>query len=125
MYLLDTNVVIDFCNGRLPTTAKNILVNIEPCISVITHIELFSSLRITETERLRLEQFIGITTIFDVIHKEIVVKSISLRQLYKTPLPDAIIAATALVNGLSLMTRNIDDFKRIEGLDIVDPWAIQ
>ncbi len=36
-------------------------------------------------------------------------------------LPDAIIAATALVHGLTLITRNTKDFNRIEQLDVVNP----
>jgi predicted nucleic acid-binding protein len=38
-------------------------------------------------------------------------------------LPDAIIAASALVANLPLMTRNVDDFRRIEGLALIDPFA--
>jgi len=35
--------------------------------------------------------------------------------------PDALIAATALVHGLGIVTRNIADFERA-GLTLVDPW---
>jgi len=36
-------------------------------------------------------------------------------------LPDAIIAATALVSNLALTTRNVSDFKNIPGLKIINP----
>ena len=36
-------------------------------------------------------------------------------------LGDAIIAATALVHNLILISRNTADFINIEGLDIIDP----
>jgi toxin FitB len=39
-------------------------------------------------------------------------------------LGDAIIAATALVHGLALVTNNTKDFTHIEGLVIIDPHAI-
>lgn len=39
-------------------------------------------------------------------------------------LGDALIAATALVHGLTLVTRNVKDFRRIDGLDLLDPSAI-
>jgi predicted nucleic acid-binding protein len=39
------------------------------------------------------------------------------------PLPaiDSLLAATALVHGLALVTRNVADFQ-IDGLEVVDPW---
>ena len=40
-------------------------------------------------------------------------------------LGDAIIAATALVHGLVLITNNTKDFTQIQDLVIVDPHAIQ
>ena len=36
MYLLHTNTVIDFFNARLPDNGKNLLLGIEPAISVVT-----------------------------------------------------------------------------------------
>jgi len=38
-------------------------------------------------------------------------------------LADAIIAATALVHDLSLVTRNKEDFKDVPGLRVVNPFA--
>jgi predicted nucleic acid-binding protein len=37
-------------------------------------------------------------------------------------LADAVIGATALINNLKLATRNVDDFKKIAGLDVVNPF---
>jgi len=42
----------------------------------------------------------------------------------KIKLPDAVIAATALVHGLELISRNESDFKKIPGLAVVNPFAI-
>jgi predicted nucleic acid-binding protein len=38
------------------------------------------------------------------------------------PEADAYIAATALVHGLSLVTRNVRDFARFDRLVVIDPW---
>lgn len=38
------------------------------------------------------------------------------------PLGDALIAATALVNDMAVVTRNVGDFDRFEGLEIINPW---
>jgi predicted nucleic acid-binding protein len=124
MYLLDTNTVIDFCNSKLPLNAKNFLISIEPIISVISNIEMFASTKIPEYEVKKLQEFIEIATIYDKIDAKIVAKSIEIRQKYKIKLPDAIIAATALANNLTLITRNISDFEDIEGLSIINPYDL-
>ena len=38
-------------------------------------------------------------------------------------LGDALVAATALADGLTLVTRNVDDFKWIAGLSLLNPFA--
>jgi hypothetical protein len=43
------------------------------------------------------------------------------RAAFGTPLPDALIAATAKVHGLTLATRNVADFEAC-GIDLVNPW---
>ena len=39
-------------------------------------------------------------------------------------LPDAVIAATALQNGLVLVSRNTKDYKNIQGLEVIDPYGL-
>jgi predicted nucleic acid-binding protein len=124
MHLLDTNAVIDFCNNELPITAANFIETIEPKISVITAIELFASNAITNTEKQILQEFTSIAIVYDYINAAIQTQTVSLRQAYKIKLPDAIIAATALVYNLTLISRNIDDFKNITGLKCINPWEL-
>ena len=38
------------------------------------------------------------------------------------PIADALIAATALTHRMVLVTRNAGDFRRFEGLTIINPW---
>jgi len=47
--------------------------------------------------------------------------AIELRQLHKMTLGDSLIAATALEHRLTLVTRNVDDFKWITSLQLVNP----
>ena len=53
----------------------------------------------------------------------VIERAISLRQIRKMGAMDAIIAATALEYDLTLVTRNVDDFKHVENLKLVNPFA--
>jgi predicted nucleic acid-binding protein len=52
----------------------------------------------------------------------IVNKTIQIRQKQKIKLPDAVIASTALMNGLVLITRNTKDFRAIPDLEVINPY---
>jgi predicted nucleic acid-binding protein len=38
-------------------------------------------------------------------------------------LGDSLVAGTALLHGLTLVTRNVDDFTRINGLKVLNPFG--
>lgn len=46
------------------------------------------------------------------------------RQGMPISVEDALIAATARANGLSIATRNVKDFANIDGLVVLNPWMI-
>ena len=96
------------------------IINEVPKISVITKIEV---LRFNTTEAVDqiLKDFISICIIYD-LNNTVVDQTIQLCKLNKIKLPDAIIAATANVNNLTLLTRNISDFKAIPSLKIINPF---
>jgi predicted nucleic acid-binding protein len=39
------------------------------------------------------------------------------------PFRDALIGATALVHHMAIVTRNVSDFERFGGLEVVNPWS--
>ncbi len=47
---------------------------------------------------------------------------LQLKTKRKIKLADAVIAATALLNNLILATRNVDDFKEVKELQIINPF---
>ncbi|WP_256565294.1 PIN domain-containing protein [Dyadobacter chenhuakuii] len=49
-------------------------------------------------------------------------KAAEIRKLHNLKLPDAIIAATAMVYNLTLVTRNTKDFSNISGLTLINPY---
>ena len=122
-YLIDTNAVIDYLDNKLPAKANAFIDGIHPNISVITRIELLAWPGADERQVHILKEFVDIAGGFN-LQEEIIQKTISIRKSHKTKLPDAIIAATSLVHGLTLITRNTKDFDNIEGLHVVNPWDI-
>jgi predicted nucleic acid-binding protein len=123
-YLIDTNVIIDYLGEKLPPKAMDFMhgvVNAVPNVSVISRIELlgFST---NETAYQVLNGFMEDATVLDLT-EDVADQSINIRKSSKTKLPDAIIAATAIVYNLILITRNVHDFKSISGLRVLNPWV--
>ena len=122
-YLIDSNAIIDFCNGKLPTNGRNFMMGVSPEISIITNIELFATKNISQEEYELLEKFVAFSVKHDV-NKDLIDTTIMIRYTYKIKLPDAIIAATALFYNLTLISRNSKDFDGIDGLEFINPHTI-
>ena len=54
---------------------------------------------------------------------ETALRSAALHAPNPAPFRDAVIAATALVHGMTVVTRNNKDFDRFENLVVVNPWT--
>lgn len=67
-------------------------------------------------------KFIDAANIY-YVDNQIVEKTISIRKTKKIKLPDALLAATAIIYGFTLLTRNVDDFVGIDDLKIENPWS--
>ncbi len=78
--------------------------------------ELLSWPGASQEQTLILNEFINASEVF-ALEESVIVKAVEIRKTFKTKLPDAIIAATAIVNNLSLITRNTKDFEKIQELD--------
>jgi len=123
-YLIDTNATIDYFGNKLPEKGANFIdLLVSPSISVITQMELLGWYRISTEEKEKLQNFINEIAVIQIDH-DVIQKTIELRQSHKIKLPDAIIAATAIVNGLILISRNISDFKNISALRVINPWKL-
>lgn len=121
-YLLDTNAVLDYMGNKLSGKAKNLIAQVideEINLSVINKIELLGFSKVEQD----LIDFVACSNIHPM-DDAIVDKTIEVRSLYKIKLPDAVIAATALANGLVLVSRNTKDFKNIQGLEVIDPYEL-
>ena len=100
----------------------NIIIDAVPNVSINTKIEVLGFNTSANQYRI-LTDFMNDSTVYELTG-EVAEGCIVLRKKYKTKLPDAIIAATAFVVNLTLITRNISDFKNIKGLKVVNPYSL-
>ncbi len=125
-YILDTNTVIDYVGDKLPQDsglAMDKLVNDELNISIIVRIETLG-FNGDESEMQKLEVFLSFGKIY-YVNDLVADKTVYLRKTYrKLKLGDAIIAATALTNNLTLISRNTKDFEDISGLICINPYEL-
>jgi predicted nucleic acid-binding protein len=113
--LVDTDVLVDHfrAHRRLPIERRF-------AYSVISRFELFAG-RATDED-----------VVNDLLgrHREIVVDGLiaagagRLRRTDRLEIADALIAATALVHDLELVTRNRKDFERVRGIRLRDPSSL-
>ncbi len=126
-YLWDTNTVIYFLQRQFTPTAEKFIDNIvstnQPAISAITEIELLCWKTAAENDLLILRSFIKDSYVYE-LNQEIKNQTVEVRKSYSLKLPDAIIAATAIVNELTLITRNAKDFEKIPQLKVSNPYSL-
>ena len=112
---LDTNACIYFLNGDGVLT--DFLQGQSIYIFIITEIELFAFHGNDDSSIEILNDFINSITVLD-IDREIKTLSTELRKTYKLKIPDTIIAASALLLSLPIITAD-KSFKKIAGLDLI------
>lgn len=119
--ILDSNIVIYAFEPKYrESNLEKFLLQGEFSVSNITRLEVMGFWRNSDAEFERFAMF------FDALHvlavsSEIVDRAIQLRRQKSMGLADAIIAATALLHQLPLVTHNTRDFQWIEGLELIDP----
>jgi predicted nucleic acid-binding protein len=104
--------------NKFSITAQKMLsaiIDTEINLSVINKIELLGFSKAGRD----IVDFVNYANIFP-LDDHTVNKTIEIRSLYKIKLPDAIIAATALVNNFTLVSNNIKDFKRIPDIFLIN-----
>ncbi len=105
-YILDTNFIISIMKSDASTLAMinelNILAS-ECACSVITRIELLGFNGITLNEEVLIRQKLSAFTCI-ALDGNVESMTIALRKIRKIKLPDAVIAATTIVNNAQLLT---------------------
>lgn len=113
-FIADTNALIYFLDGNscmLPYATKSL------GYSIISEMELLSFSGITQSEEIGIKTLLADCTKIQLT-EDVKDKTIELRRKYKTKLPDAIVAATAIVNNLPLISAD-KGFNQITELNLV------
>lgn len=139
MFLLDTNVVSELrkvrggkANPGVATWAEQVPSPVL-FISAVTIHELEHGVLLMERAdpnqgallRAWLDQ--SVTAAFKsrvlVVDERVARRAAALHVPDPAPFRDALIGATALVHDMTVVTRNVKDFERFDGLDVLNPWT--
>ena len=137
MYLLDTNVVAELRKARSRKVDQKVLAwansvsTVCLFLSVITILELEIGTLLIErrdpTQGAVLRSWLNGHVMSAFSDRILPVDTAVVQRCAKLHVPDprpdrdALIAATALVHGMTVVTRNVDDFTPL-GVEIVNPW---
>lgn len=130
-YMLDTNICIYAIKHKPETVIKNFLSRDpeEICVSVVTYAELMHGVEKSmaiEKNRIALSLFLSPITVLDfhalAAEEYGKIRAELERQGRPIGLMDMLIAGHAKSEGLVLVTNNIKEFRRVEGL-MVEDWT--
>jgi len=139
MYLLDTNVISELRKAKSGKSNKNVVKWAKGVptshlfLSVISVLELETGILLVErrdaSQAAVLRSWLE-THVLPAFSERILPLDIAVAQrCAKLHVPDprsdrdAIIAATALTHGMTVVTRNVNDFNQT-GADIINPWNV-
>jgi predicted nucleic acid-binding protein len=126
-WLLDTNVLLDAFDGR-PEAAKAITSARTSDLewigySAVTRLEVLGFPGLGAEDEAGLRQLLAQFSEAEV-SAAIIERAIEIRRAVPLKTPDAIIAATAFIDGASLVTRNVRDFSIVAELTVIDPASL-
>jgi predicted nucleic acid-binding protein len=124
-YLWDTNTVIYYLQNQFPPKCRTLYGRYSEGNTPddISHYrDRITMLETATPDDIKvLKNFIEDAYIIE-LERSVKDLTVDVRKRYNLKLPDAIIASSALANGLILITRNKKDFERIGKLSVVNPF---
>lgn len=129
IYLLDTCTVSDFVKGHPNVLARlRAMPPVDLALSSITRMEVEYGLQLNPQRGVKIgpamEALFSTVTIIPFGDSEAKAAGAVRAALRKQGMPigayDVLIAATAIVHGLTLVTSNTDEFLRVSGLNVED-----
>ncbi len=119
MILLDSNIIIYSAQPKF-AYLRPLVSNPANAFSAFTMLEVLGYPRLAPVDKNYFESVFQMLEVLE-INRPILNQAIALRQQKKMTPGDAIIAATALVHGCEIYTRNESDFNWVDGLKVTNP----
>lgn len=117
--IFDSNLIIYAARPEYPGLRRLIAAR-SPAVSAVSVVEVLGYHKLSTLDRSQFEAFFAASEVLPV-SGAVVTRAVVLRQARKMSLGDALVAATALVSGRELFTRNVKDFQGVPGLVVIDP----
>ena len=117
--LIDSNITI-YASQSQHLALRLFLDSISRSVSIVSYVEALGYHRLTADAEDYIADFFRGSLVLPLTDS-IAQQAVRLRQQRRMGLGDAIIAATAMVHGLALVTRNTEDFRWIDNLELLDP----
>jgi predicted nucleic acid-binding protein len=118
--LVDSNVLIYAAQPGY-AQPRRFIADHAPAVSAVSYVEVLGYHQLDNEERQYLEAFFRLAQVLP-LSQAVLDQAVALRQKRKMSLGDALVAGTALVHGLTLVTRNGGDFQWIQGLSLLNPF---
>src|SRR5499426_519326 len=118
--LLDSNILIYAAQPGY-AQLRRFIADRAPAVSAVSYVEVLGYHQLVDEERQYLEEFFRLAQVLP-LSQAVLEQAVALRQQRKMSLGDALVAGTALVHGLILVTRNVEDFHWIQGLSLLNPF---
>jgi toxin FitB len=120
MMLLDSNIII-YASQVENEFLREFIAENSPYVSALSYLEVLGYHQLNDEDKTYFEEFFNASQILPV-SQAIIEQAVRLKQIKKMSLGDAIIAGTALVYNLTIVTRNIDDFRWINEFKLLNPF---
>jgi predicted nucleic acid-binding protein len=117
--LLDSNAIIYSIKPE-SDALRQLIAEHNPAVSAVSYVEVLGYHQLTASDKKDFLEFFKTARIISV-SQPVLEKAVALRQQRKMSLGDSIIAATALLNDLTLVTANVSDFRWIDNIKLKNP----
>ena len=118
--LVDSNILI-YAAQPAYAHLRQFMATHAPAVSAVSYVEVLGYHQLDDEERQYLEAFFRLARVLPLA-QAVLDQAVALRQQRKMSLGDALVAGTALAHGLTLVTRNVEDFHWIQGLSLLNPF---